>query len=187
MDFSVEDLENLAKLISPNEEPSSAYANFSSGSTLNPGSFGQSKTETAPPHAQIKTIINRAPKQEIWQEEDITVQPKVKADDRPEPEYDILYKQRVGPEDVYLGLSGLNPSSAHCQDLLVKIKLPGTRRQDVTIEVEQNSLRLQAPNYKLSLFLPHPVHDKQGSAQWDAQLETLSVALPIDRGELSFN
>ena len=183
MDFSIKDLEALQELIDPSGE-SSAYDQFTSGSMLTPGQIGQPKGELAPPNAKINTIVNRKPKKEIWSEEDIHTKARQSGDDRPEPEFEILYQQRVGTEDVYLGLGGRDPSTAYCQDLLVKIQLPGTRREDIGLDVDPQNLKLQAPNFKLNLALPHPVLDKQGSAKWEREKETLVVTLPINKEEI---
>lgn len=39
----------------------------------------------------------------------------------------VLYKQHVGTEDVFLGLSDKDPSSIHCDSILVKVWLPGAK------------------------------------------------------------
>tara|TARA_B110000305_G_C18991630_1_gene426390 strand:+ start:112 stop:324 length:213 start_codon:yes stop_codon:yes gene_type:complete len=62
---------------------------------------------------------------DIFTEEEINIMAEERPDDRAEPEYDICFKQHVGTEDVYLGLSDRDPSSTHCDSLLVKVKLPG--------------------------------------------------------------
>jgi len=41
----------------------------------------------------------------------------------------------VGAEDVFLGMSNLDPSSTKCQELTMKIYLPNTNFKDVTLEV----------------------------------------------------
>jgi hypothetical protein len=38
--------------------------------------------------------------------------------------YTFLYKQAVGTADAYLGMSGKDPSSTCCEDLVVRIALP---------------------------------------------------------------
>ena len=43
-------------------------------------------------------------------------------DPRKRPIFDILYKQSVGTEDLYLGLSGLTPLTADCNVLVVKVR-----------------------------------------------------------------
>ena len=57
-------------------------------------------------------------------------------DDRPAPEYEVLFKQHVGTEDVFLGLSDRDPSSNHCDSLLVKVKLPNTKFANVQLDVK---------------------------------------------------
>lgn len=39
--------------------------------------------------------------------------------------HDIVYKQAVGSSDAFLGMSGKDPSSACCEALVVRIRLPG--------------------------------------------------------------
>ena len=68
---------------------------------------------------------------DIWTEEEIDIAAEERPDDRPQPEYDVLYKQHVGTEDVFLGLSDKDPSSTHCDALLVKVKLPGAKFANV--------------------------------------------------------
>lgn len=33
-----------------------------------------------------------------------------------------MFRQKVGAEDVYLGMSDIDPSSTSCQELLMKVK-----------------------------------------------------------------
>ena len=56
-------------------------------------------------------------------------------DDRPEPEYEIMHKQHVGTEDVFLGLSDKDPSSNHCDCILVKVHLPNTLFKNVQLDI----------------------------------------------------
>lgn len=39
--------------------------------------------------------------------------------------YSFLLKQTVGTEDAYLGLGNKDPSSNCCEDLVLKVELPG--------------------------------------------------------------
>lgn len=61
--------------------------------------------------------------------------PKAVNETRLRPDVDVLYKQAVGTEDVYGGWSGINPSSTSCQFLLIKIKFPQTKIQEISLEV----------------------------------------------------
>ena len=57
-------------------------------------------------------------------------------DDRPEPKYEVMHKQHVGTEDIYLGLSDRDPSSTHCDALLVTVQLPDTKFANVQLDVK---------------------------------------------------
>ena len=101
-------------------------------------------------------------------------------DGRPEPKYDVLYRQNVGTEDMYLGLSQKHGGSDYCEEITVKIHLPGTQMKDVTLDVLPTKLHLQAPKFKLSLALPYPVKEDSGSAKFDKKTETLHVVLEVN-------
>lgn len=47
--------------------------------------------------------------------------PVIKHDPRKQPNFESLYRQKVGTEDVFLGLSGSDPSSNCCQEVTYKI------------------------------------------------------------------
>jgi dynein assembly factor 6, axonemal len=184
MSFSIDDLESLKNIIAPDTEEEENYYSYAGGSTLTPGDIGGGRKETAPAHSKIEAKVNRKDPNQIWKEEDLhNLNAKI-SDDRPEPEYEILYKQRVAAEDVYLGLSDLDPSSRSCQDLLIKIKMPGTKATEITLDTEPTMLKLQAPNFALILPLPHTVKDKDGNAKWDAEKSMLTVSLPIVKEEI---
>jgi hypothetical protein len=117
-----------------------------------------------------------------------------------------VYKQAVTPEDMFLGMSGRDPSTHCCEDLVVrgvataagccpqlnqhnpweppwqvKIKLPGTKMAQVNLDVTDKVLDLRAPAFRLHLPLPHSVDSKNGVAKWDAAKETLIVTLRMVR------
>lgn len=52
-------------------------------------------------------------------------------DDRPQPKFDVLMKQHLGTEDVFLGLSDRDASSTHCDSILIKVWLPKTKLSQV--------------------------------------------------------
>lgn len=111
------------------------------GSVLNPGGIGgkKSEKEMAPPNVKVAATLNtrftqgekeikeenkKVPaKHEIFDEKDVKTFLPPKNETRPAPEFEILHKQKVGPSDVYLGLSDLDPSSTQCQEIVVKVKL----------------------------------------------------------------
>ena len=56
-------------------------------------------------------------------------------DDRPQPKFEALQKQHLGTEDVFLGLSGRDGSSNHCDSIVVRVWLPGTKMSQVQVDI----------------------------------------------------
>ena len=75
--------------------------------------------------------------------------------------YDIVYKQAVTSEDMYLGMGNRTPATSSCEDMIVlcflcqlryvfgqlrifffqvKISLPGTKMADVVLDVKEKFL-----------------------------------------------
>ena len=150
MDFGVEGIESLANLLGANkeDEPEHEY-----GSALNPGTInGKEKEELAKPRTKVEVKVNnrdakgglkqeliedskktenRNKERDIWTDQEINLQSEDMPDDRVEPEYDVMHKQNVGTEDIFLGLSEKDPSSNCSDGLLIKIKLPGCKLKDI--------------------------------------------------------
>lgn len=40
--------------------------------------------------------------------------------------YDLIYRQKVSANDLYLGISGATPSIASCDQIAIKIFMPNT-------------------------------------------------------------
>jgi len=120
---------------------------------------------------------------DIWDESEVEVGnfDDRDLDPRPSPEYEIMFKQQVTTDDVFLGMSGKNSSTACCEDLLIKIVLPNTNRAAIDLDVQDKFLDCRSPKYRLALHLPHKVDSKNGKANWDAEKRTLSISLPLDR------
>ena len=92
-----------------------------------------------------------------------------------------MHKQHVGTEDIYLGLSDRDPSSTHCDSLLVKVWLPNTKFANVELDVKgptKQQLIVQSPNFYLSTMLPYPVNKEKGKAKFDSDKCLLQVTLP---------
>ncbi len=77
-------------------------------------------------------------KTSIWSEEEVNIKQEELPDDRPQPRFDIKYKQHVGTEDVFLGLSDKDPSSTHCDSILVQVWLPNAKANQVQLDVHAN-------------------------------------------------
>lgn len=124
----------------------------------------------------------RDPK-EIWTEEELVDVVEDDFDDgREVPSYEFLYKQAVDTADNFLGMSSKDPSSTSCEDLVVRIQLPGAEgAAELDLDVKDTYLKLSSPQYKLSIHLPHKVDGERGKAMWDAAKKVLLVTLRILR------
>jgi hypothetical protein len=122
---------------------------------------------------------------EVAKEDDSLLLDADREDDgRKRPEYDILYKQSVTSEDMYLGMGDMDPTSSKCDTMVVKIRLPGESIGEVDLDVKRQSIVLRSKQYKLATYLPHKVRNEDGKAQWLKDKEQLVVSLPIIRKEL---
>jgi hypothetical protein len=54
-------------------------------------------------------------------------------------------RQRVGTEDVYLGISGKTPGTGDCEEMTVKVQLPRTALKDIKLDVTERRLRVDTP------------------------------------------
>ncbi|KAF8561958.1 hypothetical protein P879_01661 [Paragonimus westermani] len=98
-------------------------------------------------------------------------------DPRPQPEYELIYKQAVTTEDIYLPLGMKNPTTASCEFLVAKIKLPGCKKEDIILDVKEKFLDLRVPQYKLGLHLPNPVDPDSSRAEWIEEKHILEVTM----------
>lgn len=155
-------------------------------SSMNPGSIGPAKKSAhMPGKAEPQSGLKSGDK-DIWAAEDVAIDDHGAEDDpRPQPEYDILYKQAVTSEDMFLQMSGRDPSTHWCDDMVIKIKLPNHKMKDCELEVEEKFLDLRTPSHRLGLHLPHPCDKDKGSAKFDTSKSELVVTLRLDR-EMDF-
>lgn len=178
---SVQNLRDLSALLSTQqeEEEDEGCRNVAACAQLGPGHIGPPPKKDK----EVSTAYMKKHSKDIWSEEEVTEGSQYDdlTDPRPQPEYEILLKQNVGTEDLFLGLSRKDPSSMCCEAMLVKIKLPDTKATQVVLDVKEKFLDLRTPKYKLGLHLPHPVHSQEGKAQFFSEREELEVALLMKR------
>jgi len=194
-------------LVDPNEEQAEAANAYQKGSVLNPGSLaGGERKEIAKPFTKIEATINtrnqmappieepiKEEKKEdkkklmkptdIWDVDEVKDIPVDKNESRMRPEFEVMFRQKLGTEDVYLGMSDIDPSSTKCQELLMKVYLPKTRFKDVSLDVTDQVVCIQSSKYYLYHILPYKVNDKEGKAQWVSDKEMLTITLPIIRDD----
>ncbi|MED6266770.1 hypothetical protein CHARACLAT_005481 [Characodon lateralis] len=179
---SGQDLQALSALLSSQleeEEDEDCNQNATGCAQLGPGHIGPPpKKDKEVSSAYIKTTSK-----DIWSEEEVVEGSQYDdlADPRPQPEYEIILKQNVGTQDLFLGLSRKDPSSMCCEAMLVKIKLPGTKATDVFLDIKEKFLDLRTPKYKLGLHLPHPIQSQEGKAQFFSDRQELEVTLLMKR------
>lgn len=62
-------------------------------------------------------------------------------DPRPQPDYEILYKQSLTSEELFLQMGNKTPATASCEDMLIKIKLPGVEKlSEIDVEIFEKFL-----------------------------------------------
>ncbi|CAM4718806.1 dynein axonemal assembly factor 6 isoform X2 [Lepidochelys kempii] len=176
-------LQALAKLLAdPQEEDNEDNdlgSHSSTVSAVGPGNIGPAKKAEPTVTPDVKSGNSK----DIWNTEEVPEGSEFDDiwDPREQPEYEILFKQQVGAEDIFLGMSRKDPSTACCEDMLIKIKLPDTRSSDITLDIQDKILDLRTPKKKLLLHLPHPVDSKNGKACFISEKETLEVTLRMER------
>ncbi|XP_051552842.1 protein PIH1D3 isoform X2 [Myxocyprinus asiaticus] len=150
---------------------------------MGPGHIGAPSAPTGENNKEGSTAYMKKNSKDIWDEGEVTEGAHFIdiTDPRPQPEYEIVLKQSVRTEDLFLGLSRKDPSSMCCDSMLVRVKLPGTRASDLVLDVRETFLDLRTPNYKLGLHLPHPVHKQEGNARFITEREELEITLPMNR------
>ncbi|XP_036923654.1 dynein assembly factor 6, axonemal isoform X1 [Sturnira hondurensis] len=184
---SVSTLQALSKLLYPEEEDDfeseQVFKCSSAIGAMGPGHIGPPKQEERKVIPQTSDDIREA----IWNPEEVPegAEHTDMWDAREIPEYDIIYKQQVGTEDIFLGLTEKDTSTACCEDVVVKIKLPNTNPSEIRINVQEMILDLCTPDKKLLLNLPHPVDCNSAKAFYILETETLEVTVNLKR-ELDF-
>lgn len=67
---------------------------------------------------------------DIWDENEVEEGAEFDTSDdpRPQPDYDIIFKQKVTTEEMFLQMGNKTPATSSCEDMIVKIKLPGIEK-----------------------------------------------------------
>ncbi|KAB0341796.1 hypothetical protein FD754_018722 [Muntiacus muntjak] len=158
---SVSALQALSKLLYPEEDDFESEQSNSSSTmgAMGPGNIGPPKRE------ELKVIPQTRSEncEEIWNPEEVSegAEHHDTWDVRDTPEYEIVFKQQVGTEDMFLGLTRKDVSTACCKDLVVSL------------------------SPKLLVTLPHPVDCSSAKAFYILDTETLEVTMTMKR-ELDF-
>lgn len=73
------------------------------------------------------------------------------------------------------------PSSASCENLVVRVKMPGDKKENVDLSVDKNSVTINSSQYYLNLMLPHEINPDNSKASWDGAKDILLLTLKLDR------
>ncbi|KAI5278219.1 Dynein Assembly Factor 6, Axonemal [Manis pentadactyla] len=183
MTSSAEVLQALSNLLYPKEEDDFEYGQVAHCSSavgaMGPGNIGPPKIETVTANLKTDDENNK----DIWNPGEV---PEGEEHDdiwdvRELPEFEIIFKQQVGTENVYLGFSRKDSSTACCDELVVKIKLPNTNSSDIKIDIEEMTLDLRTPHKKLLITLPHPVECNSAKGLYTLETETLEITMTLKR------
>ncbi|XP_028034662.1 protein PIH1D3 [Bombyx mandarina] len=102
-------------------------------------------------------------------------------DDRKTPQYTMNYQQSVSAEDVFLQIGPKTPSSASCENIVIRIKMPGDKKENVDLNVDRTTVTVNSSQYTLNLPLPHGVDPDLSKANWDTAEDMLVLTLKLDR------
>lgn len=113
-------------------------------------------------------------------------EPHLVADDfdyRQTPEYQIIYKQFVTPEDIYLQIGNRTSSTASCEELCIDIRMPdeSVGIEQMELNINQNDIDLKTPIYRLKLPLVQKINPDFGKAQWNREKKILRLNLIMKR------
>ena len=155
-----------------------------SGAT--PGDFGP-KVSAATAAAGVSFSKEKPRKKipidekDIWDADEIVDLAVLEKRER--PEHEILYKQQVGSNDIFLGLDyEKDPSSSSCEEMVIRIELPKeSAAKDIKLDVNSDSIDLRSPNYRLILPLQRKVLTTRGSAKWESDNKKMIITLVIDK------
>lgn len=170
----------LSNLLKESQEYSSTLNNDQS---YLPPAITSNTTVTTKDDAKLKLneSIKTKNSNDIWDTDELPTEETLAnfKDERPTPRYEFSYKQVVGSEDVFLGMSDKSPLSSDCTHLVVKVHFPKTTMKDLDLDVTNISIKAESKKFRLFTYLPVEVDSKNGKAKFDSKREVLEVSLPI--------
>ncbi|XP_044751434.1 uncharacterized protein LOC123311484 [Coccinella septempunctata] len=188
METTREEIEGILKLF--NAEPRRRYVDDSDEEeledpvqTVNPIDGEPVVEEKKNPYAKIDAEEERRQKFEEFTAENnfFLDEEQTNTDWKKTPKWQLSYRQKVTPSDVFLQMGPKNPSTASCEDMIIEVFLPNDKRQNIDLKVKNTQLQLFSPNHILDIPLPHPVDPQKGNAQWDQASEKLTITLNMQR------
>lgn len=117
-----------------------------------------------------------------WEQQEALLH-DIDLENRCTPEYRIVYKQSVKPEDIYLQMGNKTASTASCEEMCVEILLPNETVciDRMELDVASHEIDLRTPNYRLKLPLVQPIDPDRSKASWDNEKKMLRLTLRMKR------
>ncbi|EPR63655.1 putative sarcoma antigen NY-SAR-97 [Toxoplasma gondii RUB] len=126
----------LCKLLNPEDEEDVHVTDRTvQRAHMGPGDLHERNKPRAKPNVKVEAKLKRS-RGASGNKESSTLSSNTEAgsgsDPRVMPDYEILHQQTVGSEDVFLGMSGKDPSSDHCDKLVAKVRRYFCERSTIT-------------------------------------------------------
>lgn len=80
-----------------------------------------------------------------------------------------------------LGLSGVDPSSANCQEMLYRIDLPNTTMKEISLDITERAMVLQTKDFYLHEHFQYRAESKQVKAKFISDKFQLELVVPVIR------
>eukprot|EP01012_Entosiphon_sulcatum_P042008 TRINITY_DN55933_c0_g1_i1.p1 TRINITY_DN55933_c0_g1~~TRINITY_DN55933_c0_g1_i1.p1 ORF type:complete len:198 (-),score=28.88 TRINITY_DN55933_c0_g1_i1:90-683(-) len=189
--FTPQDLTSLSQILDasaptsrePNPLDDVADTPQPSAAFSTPAQIGAPPLSSKTGESQIKS----ADPDDIWTDSEVpSAQFQLDpTETRKRPEYELRYRQSLSSTDVFLGMDfEKDNTSMSCEAMVVDVKLPGERLQEISCDVQEQWLEVQAKRHRLQLPLPRRVRPNQVNAKWDADRCILSVTMGTNNDHL---
>lgn len=135
------------------------------------------------PSRRFRNIDEHLPQSMSEWEQQEALLSDIDMENRSIPEYRIIYKQSVTPEDIYLQMGNKTTATASCEEMCVEILLPNetVNIDRMELDVSSHEIDLRTPNYRLKLPLAQPIDPDRGKASWDNEKKILRLTLRMKR------
>merc|ERR1711976_135007 len=100
---------------------------------------------------KVERLKTRNPN-DIWDDDEVEEQVTGISNvlNKETPQYDLVYRQKVGADDVFLGLSGKQDTIGDCEVLVVKVKLPKCeKKSELDLDMRAKFMTLTTEKYFL--------------------------------------
>lgn len=169
---------DLSQLLKESEEADNKRNNLNTGGEIiapmklnNTSIITHSNSNNKSSNSNSNKISGVELSKEIWKENEIPTEDELIArsggNRLPIPQYEFRYKQSVGTEETFFGLSDKTPASFDCTHLVIKIHFPNSRMRDLDLDVTKNRIKAESRTHKLFTYLPVNVFPDKGDAKFD--------------------